>query len=116
MIDRDNAKRIAYEFIRGDGTNPDLAHVVIIEKSIREEPFGWVFFWNDKRFVDTGNRRYALCGNQPVVVLRTNGEALYLPYVPAPSESGVEAGLDAYLANFDMDARVRALAASLREQ
>jgi hypothetical protein len=41
---------------------------VVVEKSTIERPFGWVFFYNSKKFLDTGISRYRLAGNGPVIV------------------------------------------------
>jgi hypothetical protein len=46
---------------------------VVVEKSTIEKPFGWVFFYNSKRFVETGESRYRLAGNGPVIVNKHNG-------------------------------------------
>jgi hypothetical protein len=35
--------------------------------------FGWIFYWNSRRFLETGDRRHALHGNTPFIVDRRNG-------------------------------------------
>jgi hypothetical protein len=37
-------------------------------------PYGWVFFWQSKRFLETRNTIDRLVGNGPVLVDRFNGE------------------------------------------
>jgi Immunity protein 35 len=46
---------------------------VVIEKSTLEKSFGWIFFYNSKKFVETGESRYRLAGNGPVIVNKQNG-------------------------------------------
>ena len=76
MITQDEALRIALEFL--SKLKPGSPEQLVIVKT-REEPFGWVFFWNAKRFVETGDSRFGLSGNQPFVVLRGDGTAMWLP-------------------------------------
>lgn len=46
---------------------------VLIEKSTIERPFGWVFFYNSEKFVNTGISEYRLAGNGPVIVNKDTG-------------------------------------------
>jgi hypothetical protein len=43
---------------------------VVVDKHTIEKSFGWVFFYQSKRFVETGEFRYRLAGNGPVIVNR----------------------------------------------
>jgi Immunity protein 35 len=99
VIDYSDAKRIAGEFLQKVRSNVDSANFVIIEHLTREEPFGWVFGWNDKRYIESGNDIYAMSGNQPIVVLRENGLVQFLPSVPWKK---------------DVSARIKALSESLK--
>lgn len=38
-----------------------------------ELPYGWVFFWNSVTFLETGDRRFMLLGNAPLIVNRADG-------------------------------------------
>jgi hypothetical protein len=38
-----------------------------------EKPFGWVFFYNSKKFLETGEIGFALAGNGPAMVNRYDG-------------------------------------------
>lgn len=49
-----------------------LALVLRHEATI-ERPFGWVFFYNSKQFVDSGDVQHALFGNAPLIVSRADG-------------------------------------------
>jgi hypothetical protein len=63
--------------------------LVIVEE--REYDFGWTFFWNTKKFVETGDHKYGLIGNAPIIVDRTDGK-LYV--------TGTAHPLDHYLAEY----------------
>ncbi len=53
----------------------DLRHeVAVLEWLTREEEFGWVFFYNSKRFVETRDMQWALGGNAPLIVDKYTGE------------------------------------------
>lgn len=41
---------------------------VVIEGKTEERGFGWVVFYNSRKFVETGESRYRLAGNGPVIV------------------------------------------------
>jgi hypothetical protein len=42
--------------------------------NIHEESFGWIFFYNSKQFIDTGDFSYAIAGNAPIIINRMTGE------------------------------------------
>ena len=39
-----------------------------------EQPFGWVFFYNTQKFIETEEMKYMLAGNAPLIVDRINGD------------------------------------------
>jgi hypothetical protein len=41
---------------------------VVVEENTMEKPFAWIFFYNSKKFIDTGISRYRLAGNGPIFV------------------------------------------------
>jgi hypothetical protein len=48
--------------------------LVLLGDYATEKAFGWVFFYDSKRHVETGNFRDALAGNAPIVVTKTDGQ------------------------------------------
>ena len=40
---------------------------------VEEHVFGWVFFYNSKRYLETGEFSAALAGNAPIIVDRHDG-------------------------------------------
>ena len=41
---------------------------VTVEEGTIEKPYGWVFFYNSRKYLETGEIRYAIAGNGPVIV------------------------------------------------
>jgi hypothetical protein len=70
MLNRNQAKAIAAQHIRD--LSPGLVDVVIVDRLTVEKPYGWVFHYDSKRYVETLDDRYALWGNGPVLV-ESNG-------------------------------------------
>ena len=70
--------------------NPEI-ELVIIEEAIQEYDFGWVFCYNSKGFLETGNLAHALAGNAPLIVDRNSGELFV---------TGTARDLDYYVNNF----------------
>ena len=55
---------------------PDDPWVVDDGETI-EKPFGWVFFYDTKRCLDTGEFRFGLVGNGPVMVNKYDGTVTF---------------------------------------
>jgi len=53
-------------------TTPDEPLVIVYSHTI-EKPYGWIFFYNSKKFVETGIFSYTLAGNGPVIVNKYDG-------------------------------------------
>ena len=66
MLTKTEALELVSEKLRHMGT-PDNP-LAVVEKSTIERPFGWVFFYNSKKYIETGVFRYRLAGNGPVIV------------------------------------------------
>ncbi len=52
--------------------------VVILDEETIEKPYGWVLFYNSRRFVETKDLMYSLIGSGPVIVLAATGELIRL--------------------------------------
>lgn len=88
MIEKDTAIAKARSFIAGlavDGGN-DL---VLLEDKLIERSFGWVFFYQSQRFLDTANPLHAILGNAPLIVDRRDG-SLHLTGTAQPIEYYIE--------------------------
>ena len=47
--------------------------LAILDEHTMETDFGWVFFWNSRKYQETGDFQYALAGNAPLIVDRRDG-------------------------------------------
>ena len=68
---RDQAKDIALKYLNSDRSSDDL--VDIIDEQTIEETFGWVFFYESKKFLETGEEKWMLAGNSPLIVDQDDG-------------------------------------------
>ena len=66
MLTLDEAKAIATNEISGM-SRPDLELVVLDEFTIAK-PYGWVFFFNTRKFQENKDTGSAIFGNGPIVV------------------------------------------------
>lgn len=46
----------------------------LLEEETCDKPYGWIFFYQSKRFQETGNWRNSLLGNAPFIFNRVSGE------------------------------------------
>ncbi|MDX2086317.1 MAG: YrhB domain-containing protein [Kofleriaceae bacterium] len=69
MLTHDEARFIAESHLRATSTHD----VVIVDRHTIERRWGWVFFYNTRQFVETGDRDHGLIGNAPLFVDRVDG-------------------------------------------
>lgn len=73
MLNEEGANKVALEHLatleKEIGEPLGLANSETLEKA-----FGWVFFYNSKDYIETGNFRSMLAGNAPFIVDRNSGE------------------------------------------
>lgn len=71
MIDYSTAESIVKQYLASRaGHNREFA---VMDKLTIERPFGWVFFYNSKQFLETRDISQALVGNAPLIVDRADG-------------------------------------------
>ena len=58
----------------------------IAESETIERPFGWVFFYNSKGYLETGDFFERLAGNGPVLVDKQNGSVHFCGTIKTPQE------------------------------
>ncbi len=51
---------------------PDDEYIVVEDQTI-ETSWGWVFIYNSRRFVETGDDQYHLMGNAPIIINKETG-------------------------------------------
>ena len=47
---------------------------VIVKEHTRKRPYGWVFFYQSRKYLASGQNGDRLAGNAPILVDRVNGE------------------------------------------
>ena len=73
MLTLDDAKQLVLaELQRSNGLRTGPEELVIVDDHTIERSWGWVFFYTSRGWLD-GNERYALGGNAPLIVDRTDG-------------------------------------------
>jgi Immunity protein 35 len=69
MIDKETAKKLAVEFINSSSLDDvNDSDLIIVDKATIEKPYGWIFSYDSKKFLESGDFTYSLLGNGPVVV------------------------------------------------
>jgi len=68
--------------------SPPIELAILDEHTIETE-FGWIFFWNSKRYQETDEFQYALAGNAPLIVDRRDG-AVHETSTAEPIEEIIE--------------------------
>ena len=83
MIDRKTALQLAQQWFDSSAkTTVDMAFAAVDEKEIIEASIAWILPWNDRRYFE-GNSRYGIDGNNPLVVLKSDGTVMELPKLTA---------------------------------
>lgn len=73
MIDRNLARRIVAEHIQEGCTTEDGVTPVILDDETIEREALWVFFYESREYLDTGDFSRQLVGNAPLIVDRADG-------------------------------------------
>ena len=68
----EEARRLAESHLAELPISPPTEAVILDEHTMETE-FGWVFFWNSRKYQETGEFQYALAGNAPLIVDRRDG-------------------------------------------
>lgn len=90
MISNEEAKNIANNelFLLGKKIGDKLQ---LVESETIEESFGWVFFYNSQKYLETGELTFMLAGNSPFIVDKERGEIHY---------TGTEYPIEHYIKEF----------------
>ena|SRR5687767_6959966 len=71
MLTKEQALKLVSEKLRQ--MSPEDDEFVVVETGTMEKPYGWIFFYNSKTYLETEEIRYALAGNGPVIVNKHDG-------------------------------------------
>lgn len=80
MITKDRARALADAYLH---RAPREFEVVILDDYTQDHDWCWVFFYNSRKYVETGEVGYALAGNGPILVDKRNREIQQIPPVLA---------------------------------
>jgi len=100
MIDFETAQRVISERLAKMERNmndfgsalpdyKDQPHLHLVVTKTTEYDFGWVFAYNTKEYSETNNISYALAGNAPLIVDKTDGQ-VYATGTARPVEHYIE--------------------------
>jgi len=67
------ARQLALAYVK-DREREAGCELVLVDASTIERSFGWVFFYDSRRHVQTGDFRDALVGNAPILVTKADGK------------------------------------------
>ena len=80
MINRETAISLAQKWFKERSSEfPHISEAAVDEKNVVEASFAWVLPWNGRRYLETGDFRYEIQGQQPLVVLKGDGTVMLLP-------------------------------------
>jgi hypothetical protein len=90
MIDYEKAKKIAEDYVnRGYVVSGD--RLVIVDEDTIEKEYGWIFFYDSLRYLETEDHDYMVAGNVPVIVEKNDGSVHVLDAIPS-----IEKGMAQY--------------------
>lgn len=73
MLEYKSAIALAEKAIASMSPLPDGDTLILLLEHTTEHPFGWVFFYTSRLYNETGDFKYALGGNSPLIVDRHTG-------------------------------------------
>ncbi len=91
MIDRSEATQLISGWLADHpgGRKDGPIELCLLEEETLETDFGWVFFYDSKRFLETREFQHAIAGNAPVIVDRTVG-SLHITGTARPIERCID--------------------------
>ena len=66
MIDYKQAEEIVLHEISKFDIGDDKA--ILLKEHTMVKPYGWLFFYNSKKYIETGEFSYCLAGNAPILI------------------------------------------------
>lgn len=83
---------------KSEARNEVLAHIkamendyIVLDDETIEGDFGWVFFYDSRKFHETGELTYAIAGNSPLIYERETGNII---------STGTAYSLEKYLSSY----------------
>jgi hypothetical protein len=82
------ARALAAKEVGEGHCQPSGVCPLIVDSATIVRDWGWIFFYENKQRLETGNFRFGMVGNHPVVV-RKDGRVEYLPRAGRTLEESV---------------------------
>src|SRR3569832_528258 len=98
MITQDEARQRVMSLVEGLERFSQCSLAIVDEETITK-PYGWVYFYNSRRFLETRDILYGIAGNGPLIVLASLGVVVLLGLVWVPVVEFVAFECDRYLLN-----------------
>ncbi|WP_179949307.1 YrhB domain-containing protein [Burkholderia sp. MSMB1078WGS] len=73
-ITKDQALQRVQEYLDQMGSTESTGGYAVVEGKTIEKQYGWVFVFNSRKYLETGNIIFSLGGNGPIVVERESGQ------------------------------------------
>jgi hypothetical protein len=89
MITYEDAKTRVLKLIN-DAYNSSEDELIIREEATIEKKYGWIFFYNSRRYLETEEISYFIGGNGPIIVERDSGNIVRLITACSSKESIAE--------------------------
>ena len=76
MLSREQAREVAEEYLHRRFSKKHGDDIVILDAHTLEKPYGWIYFYQHRRFLETGKVRDGLIGNGPLLVDKNTGKLI----------------------------------------
>lgn len=76
-MNRQEAQRLVEAELEKTNDKYDPIDYVVLSSETIEKPWGWVFFYQSKAYIESGDFRDSLCGNAPIIVNCNTGVLTY---------------------------------------
>ena len=95
MLTREQAKELVYARINAEDPYAlNKVELAIIDDETIEKEYGWVFFYQTKEYLKTGDLLDVLVGNAPYIVNKYTGELI---------ETGTANPIEEYIAEYEKE-------------
>lgn len=93
MITKEQARTLVEKKIHAKYLDlPDDDEVIILELETIDKPWGWIFFYTSRKWIETNDDLYALAGNAPILVEKATGKLF---------ETGTAYSIEHYIAQYE---------------
>lgn len=72
-LTKTEARQLALTYLRSQEAAAGF-ELMLLDDCTIERAFGWAFFYDSKRHVETGDFRDAIAGNAPIVITKVDGQ------------------------------------------